>query len=31
MSQTCYVEREIMPSKVYNTQIRLGNCITYSA
>jgi Histidine kinase-, DNA gyrase B-, and HSP90-like ATPase len=29
--KTCYVEQEIMPSKVRSTQIRLEDCVTYSA
>jgi len=29
--KTCYVEHAIMPSKVHTTQIRLGDCVTYSA
>src|SRR5215468_8268417 len=29
--KTCYVEHAIMPSKVQTTQIRLGDCVTYSA
>ena len=28
---TCYVEHAIVPSKVHTTQIRLGDCVTYSA
>ena len=29
--KTCYVGHAIMPSKVHTTQIRLGDCVTYSA